>query len=268
MFEPKTWKVLKYAAAACLLALVAACTVPMGYERETGTEVNLLVAGELEPAIEELRGGPWTLSALNISTTEGEPPLHEITARLLNAERSDLGDLERLEGLRAFDARTLVEAAEGTLYDMMVDRLFSVSLDVGGLNDEEINRLLNERLAASGFEGAVTVSRGAGAEGLQLEVEVPEDESSAGAGEAGLLEIKLFDGEAGSAGAGRLQDLNLDLSVTGEMSEEQIREMVREQLEAQGVDAESARILIRRNEDGSGDSGMLELEVRAGAGGE
>ncbi len=77
----------------------------------------------------------------------------------MGADRQVAGELKQLPGVSSLRVATHAEPASETLIDMMVDRFFSVEIDVAGQTEEQINATLTEALTAQGFDGEISVHR-------------------------------------------------------------------------------------------------------------
>ncbi len=75
------WRGFRIAAVVAFVAVIAACTVPVDYERETELDVNVAVEGDIEPVLASLRAGPWALASLQVGAIAS--PYREISALLL-----------------------------------------------------------------------------------------------------------------------------------------------------------------------------------------
>lgn len=251
-----TWRSLRAAAAAALLLIVVACTVPLDYDRSAGTDVELLVSGDPGPVLAELRGGPWVLENLNVSEADGGT---RIVARLVDADPAEVE--RRLAGAGVLDlnAAEALEEARGTLFDMVMDNVFHVHLDISGMSDEEINAQLAAQLADIGWTGQVQVSRQDGFPQVTVEVERPEGAPD------GELRIELTDQQSNIVEEGVwVQDgpgLNLDLGDLEGLSEDQIRARVEERLRAQGIDPDSVQVFVQHEESGEGDGREVREEM-------
>jgi hypothetical protein len=258
-----TWRSLRAAAAAVLLLVVIACTVPMDYDRRAGTDIELLLTGDPAPVLAELGTGPWTVESLDLR--EADEGLL-VVARLVGADPAELERRLHRPGVLDLRAAEVREEARGTLFDMMMDHVFHVNLDITGLSDEQINAQLSEQLAAIGWNGTVQVTRQEGFPHVMVEVEPPVDAPG------GELRIELQDGSSrtldeelwvqrGSGGP------RLELGELAGLSEGQIRQRVLEQLRAQGLEVDSAQVFVQRQSGelpGGGRPQVEELRVLVG----
>jgi hypothetical protein len=252
-------RVARYAVAASLLALVAACTVPVDYERETGLDVNVAVEGDVEPLLSGLRAGPWAVASLEVGAMAG--PYREVRALLLGADRAQARQLRQVDGVNSLTIVPHSEKASGTLAEMVADRFFRVELDVAGKSDQEINAALDQLLAAQGFDGEVSVTRDA--EGrIQVSMgEMAHDHE----GRTELF-IGLVDGDEGVEQErvvehqGALRQMELG-DIEG-LTPEQIREKVQRQLADLGLDSGASQVQVMVV--GEHEGGVIEkkIEVR------
>ncbi|MDP2359579.1 MAG: hypothetical protein Q8O14_02325 [bacterium] len=261
MWRPANWSLLRVAGACALLAVVLACTVPLDYDREAGLNLRLTINGELQPVLELLREGPWSLDALRVD--EGATA-SVVEARLRDARVEDLEILRTLAVVEELESGPWAEERRGTLFTMMMDNVFHLRLDISGMSDEQINEALGERLQAEGYPGRVTVRR---QEGMpQVLVEVEGDEGAT----PGQLTIELSDRRDSIATEGvwvqEGRPLNLELGQLEGLSEEEIRARVRQQLQAAGLHPDSSQIFIQRHESGEGQRRQAELKVEVRAG--
>ncbi len=255
-----TWRRLSIAAAGCILLVIGACSVPVKYERETGLDVNLAVEGDPQPLIAGLKAGPWTVARLAVGAQTGV--YREISATLLGAGRDDAEQLRRLPGVGSLQMTSRSESASGTLYDMMVDRFFRVEISIEGKTVDEINAAVADELAAQGFGGQISVTRG---ENGQIHV-ATEGVESEGEGIT-QLQIMLKDRSEGEhAFEHEMQGTmpRLELGDLEGLTAEQIQKRVQQQLAEHGIDTGSVHVQVSGTDESGGrnsESGKVEKRI-------
>jgi hypothetical protein len=252
MWNPAHWSALRLAGAVSLLLLVLACTVPLNYDRDAGLSLNLRISGDLEPVLNVLRDGPWSVENLSIEE-EGEES--RVQALLRDASPEELAALEGLAGVVMMRVEPWEETSRGSLVSMMMDNVFNVQMNISGMSDDEINRTLNERLQAEGYPGRVSIVRPEGAS--EIVVQVVGDSTS-----PGPLTIELTDGDQEGSGAlgQAARALNLRSEEMRGLSEAEIRARVVKQLLDSGVNLDSSRLGIKMMTCAPGSPGGCQLD--------
>jgi hypothetical protein len=265
IWNPARWTSLRLAGAVSLLLLVLACTVPLDYDRDAGLALRIDVTGDLEPVLRVLRQGPWSVENLNVEEEAGHS---RVQALLRDASPEDLALFEGLAGVDV-SSEPWQEESRGSLFSMMMDEVFHVRLDISGMSDEQINTALQEQLDAQGYPGQVTITRGE-EDGLPLvHVELESDSAS-----PAPLAISLTSRQDSVVTEGEWElhggDLPpLDIQGLEDLSEEEIRQRVLEQLRAAGVPVDSMAVRVQRNGDESQDGTVrredLRIQIQQGA---
>ncbi len=233
-------KALTWTAAACLLLVIVACTVPMEYERETGLELAMTVSGNVHELVQEMRAQGWGVD--HIQVTPLDENLQSLEVTLLGARESDLSTIRTMPGVVSMNAQALTETAEGTFYDMVMHEVFHISIDITGMSNEEIAAEVTRQLEASGLEGQVTVeATGDGLYNFEFNF---EDDDSLPEGTTREFRIELQNGEASEGGLAGIGDLELDREMMDNMTPEQIDQFIREQLAAQGIDVDDVAVEV------------------------
>ena len=255
---------LKTLLAISLLALVAACSVPMEVEEETGRQF-VIRTSDSGPVLEDLRSGNWQVGELKVWEQENGETI--VLADLLSAGDDAELHFSELPGVLDLQSKALVETVSRSMFGQMLNTMFEVHVNTTGMSDEEINAAINGQLGEQGFPGSVMITRdpdsqhlevqvdaddleGLGAEGGQVFIALDEDATVDGDGNAteSRMRVRLSDGGFG--------DIN------GEMSDEQIRAIVRQQLEADGVNPDDASISITRMPAEDGAKARVEIGVQ------
>lgn len=258
MWNPARWTSLRLAGAVSLLLLVLACTVPLDYDREAGLALRIEVSGDLEPVLRVLRQGPWSVESLNV---EEEAEGGRVQALLRGASSEDLALFHGLAGVE-LSSEPWEEEARGSLFSMMMDEVFHVRLDISGMSDEQINTALQEQLDAQGYPGQVTITRGE-EDGLPLvHVELDSDSAS-----PGPLAISLTSRQDSVVSEGEWEMDGgvlppLDIQGLEDLSEEEIRQRVLDQLRAAGVPVDSLAVRVQRSGDASQDGSVQRRDLR------
>lgn len=255
MWNKEFWNGARIALVACLLLLVVACTVPVSYEQDTGAQVELLVAGELDEVIDFIHAQDWEVRNLDIKS---RPEGHQLKLEIDGSTDASLEALGNLPQVTDLNMRPWVHEVEGTLFSMVMNRVFQIELDISGMDDDEINRALQEQLDASGFPGEVTIQRQDGFPSVMVDVSMEEG------AEPTELRIELQDEVAGIETEDVwVQDGNgpeIELGDLEGLSEEEIHARVLAQLAAQGVNMDSVQVFVQQ--DGQSGEGVEQQELR------
>ncbi|MBT4096642.1 MAG: hypothetical protein HOM68_23650 [Gemmatimonadetes bacterium] len=258
-----TWRRLRAATVGGILAVIAACTVPVNYERETGLDVSLAVEGDVQPLLAGLKTGPWSVASLAMGAQSG--PYREISATLFGAARDDAERLRDLPGVGSLQVASHSESASGTLYDIMVDRFFRVEISIAGKTEEEINQAVADALTAQGFEGGVSLSRGQNGE-IHLMTDGIDSQGE------GITQVQIMLSDADTETEGELiHEMHgsmprLDLGDLDGLTADQIKARVQQQLADNGIDTESVHVHVGGDDETGSEAGAaiekrIELRV-------
>jgi hypothetical protein len=257
---------LKAVAAACVLFTIVACTVPVEYEREAGTQILMEVSGDLDSILNEIRSSGAEIVSLDINPSDYPGSEHQIQIVALNPTKSVLNELSSLTGVQNFNSGSYCELVEGTMFNMVCENFLNIRIDISGLSDDEINARIAEELAASDFDGQIEISHGEDGE-VSVEVEMSEENP-----QGGMITLML-EGEVecdGVEGELRIQGqespLDLDPAELEGLTPEEIQALILSKMKSSGMWVEGmevqTEILDGASENGA-DSGRVKIELKA-----
>lgn len=255
---------LKTGLALGLVALVAACSVPVEVQEETGRQLMIRTS---DPAavLQDLRSGAWQVQDLKIWEQQDGSTL--VLADLIAPGEEAEMHFRELPGVLDLSSSATTETVSRSLFGRMVNSLFEVHVNTTGMTDEQINLAINEQLSQQGFPGTVQVTRDG--ENGQVEVQVdPGDLESLGA-EGGQVFISLDETETDDGSGNPAQQRMVmrmaaggnALEINKDMTDAQIREAVIRQLKADGMNPEEATINITRIPAAGGEDAKVEVKV-------
>lgn len=229
-----------------LFVLIGACNMPVTQTESAGQMITLVTPADNTGFQEKMNALPWMKNAQVTSNESTDGGISQIlyTIILPHATKEEVKayckELEAIGGITTIRIKSLDYDLKRPLYSAALDNFFSIKVDATGMSDGELEREVQRQLKEQGVEMKVQFTTGSDGR-RDIRIENPESDKNPKSFEMiidennGKEKFKLFQKKA-------------DPEKFKGKSDDQIRKMVREDLDNPELKDEDIKI-IRNGDD-------------------